>query len=391
MKKQTVFELPLFALGFRAFFALAGMSALMLIGMWRSVYDGSQPFSNYYPSLYWHAHEMLIGYTVAVMAGFLLTAVRNWTGQSTPSGGKLAGLCLLWLYGRILPFYSEVLPDGFIALVDFVFLPVLAWQISLPIMQARHYRSLLFIALLLVMATGNGLIHAEILGLTEQTAWLGSRVIIACVITMILVIAGRVFPFFTERGLPGSLCIRDPLINGLSIASALQVFVLDLFAVSGAVLAAAAITAALINGYRVYAWYNRGIWYVPLLWILYLGYGWIILGFILMAFSAFGLLLPSLALHTFTIGGIGVITLGMMARVSLGHTGRVLKLSNIMAVGFVCINIAVFVRVLIPVASTDWYGSAVNISIWLWLVAFSLFIAVYMPILVQARPDGKPG
>ena len=391
MKKQTVFELPLFALGFRAFFALAGMSALMLIGMWRSVYDGSQPFSNYYPSLYWHAHEMLIGYTVAVMAGFLLTAVRNWTGQSTPSGGKLAGLCLLWLYGRILPFYSEVLPDGFIALVDFVFLPVLAWQISLPIMRARHYISLLFIALLLVMATGNGLIHAEILGLTEQTAWLGSRVIITCVITMILVIAGRVFPFFTERGLPGSLCIRDPLINGLSIASALQVFVLDLFAVSGAVLAAAAITAALINGYRVYAWYNRGIWYVPLLWILYLGYGWIILGFILMAFSAFGLLLPSLALHTFTIGGIGVITLGMMARVSLGHTGRVLKLSNIMAVGFVCINIAVFVRVLIPVASTDWYGSAVNISIWLWLVAFSLFIAVYMPILVQARPDGKPG
>ena len=391
MKKQTVFELPLFALGFRAFFALAGMSALMLIGMWRSVYDGSQPFSNYYPSLYWHAHEMLIGYTVAVMAGFLLTAVRNWTGQSTPSGGKLAGLCLLWLYGRILPFYSEVLPDGFIALVDFVFLPVLAWQISLPIMRARHYISLLFIALLLVMATGNGLIHAEILGLTEQTAWLGSRVIITCVITMILVIAGRVFPFFTERGLPGSLCIRDPLINGLSIASALQVFVLDLFAVSGAVLAAAAITAALINGYRVYAWYNRGIWYVPLLWILYLGYGWIILGFILMAFSAFGLLLPSLALHTFTIGGIGVITLGMMARVSLGHTGRVLKLSNIMAFGFVCINIAVFVRVLIPVASTDWYGSAVNISIWLWLVAFSLFIAVYMPILVQARPDGKPG
>ena len=391
MKKQTEFELPLFALGFRAFFALAGMSALVLIGIWRSLYDGSQPFSNYYPSLYWHAHEMLIGYTVAVMAGFLLTAVRNWTGKPTPSGSKLAGLCLLWLYGRILPFYSEALPDGFIALVDFAFLPVLAWQISLPILQAKHYRSLLFIALLLVMAAGNGLIHAEILGLTEQTAWLGSRIIIACVITMILVIAGRVFPFFTERGLPGSLCIRDPLINGLSIASAVQVFVLDLFAVSGAVLAGAAITAALINGYRVNAWYNRGIWYVPLLWILYLGYGWIILGFVMMALSALGLLLPSLALHTFTIGGIGVITLGMMARVSLGHTGRVLKLSNIMAVGFVCINIAVFVRVLIPVVLTDWYGSAVNISIWLWLTAFSLFIAVYMPILVQARPDGEPG
>ncbi len=111
----------------------------------------------------------------------------------------------------------------------------------------------------------------------------------------------------------------------------------------------------------------------------------------MMALSALGLLLPSLALHTFTIGGIGVLTIGMMARVALGHTGRVLKLSNFMAVGFICLNIAVFVRVLIPIAFTDWYSSAVDVSIWLWLAAFAVFIAVYMPILVQPRPDGKPG
>ena len=114
--------------------------------------------------MYWHAHEMLLGYSVAVIAGFLLTAVKNWTGKPTLTGDKLAGLALLWLYGRILPFYAGLLPDVLIAVIDFAFLPVLAYQISKPIMQARHFKSLIFIGLLLLLTLGNGLIHAEILG-----------------------------------------------------------------------------------------------------------------------------------------------------------------------------------------------------------------------------------
>ena len=133
------------------------------------------------------------------------------------------------------------------------------------------------------------------------------------------------------------------------------------------------------------------IWYVPLLWILYTGYGWIILGFILTALSAYAWVLPSLALHAFTLGGIGVLTLGMMARVSLGHTGRALRLSNAMAIGFVLINLAALLRVLLPLALPNWYNLIIYGSTLAWLTAFSLFMFVYAPILTSPRIDGQEG
>ena len=178
MKSSTIFDYPLFALGFRAFFGLAGLSALILIVLWNAIFKGELTLSNYFADTYWHAHEMLLGYSVAVIAGFLLTAVKNWTGRPTLTGDQLAGLCLLWLYGRIVPFYAGLLPDALIALIDFSFLPALAYQISKPIMQAKHYRSLIFIGLLLLLALGNGLIHAEILGLQENSAWPGIQVVV---------------------------------------------------------------------------------------------------------------------------------------------------------------------------------------------------------------------
>ncbi|MDD1641209.1 MAG: NnrS family protein, partial [Methylococcaceae bacterium] len=137
--------------------------------------------------------------------------------------------------------------------------------------------------------------------------------------------------------------------------------------------------------------YVQRIWYVPLLWILYAGYGWIILGFVLTALSAYTLVLPSLALHAFTLGGIGVLTLGMMARVSLGHTGRALKVSNAMAIAFVLINLAALLRVLLPIALPSWYSIIIYGSTLSWLAAFSLFMFVYAPILTNPRIDGQEG
>jgi uncharacterized protein involved in response to NO len=391
MKSSTIFDYPLFALGFRAFFGLAGLSALILIVLWNAIFKGELTLSNYFTNTYWHAHEMLLGYSVAVIAGFLLTAVRNWTGRPTLTGDQLAGLCLLWLYGRIVPFYAGLLPDALIALIDFSFLPVLAYQISKPIMQVRQYRNLIFIGLLLLLALGNGLIHAEILGIQENSAWPGIQVVVATIIIMILVIAGRVFPFFTERGLPGARVVRNPIMDGLSIAAAALVFGLQLFNISGIVLALAAVLAVAVNIIRVAGWYVQRIWYVPLLWVLYIGYGWVILGFGLTAFSAYELVAPTLALHAFTVGGIGVLTLGMMARVSLGHTGRALRASNAMAIGFVLINVAALFRVLLPIALPDWYGVLVYVSTLSWLATFSLFVFVYAPILTTARIDGQEG
>ena len=391
MNDNKPFNIPFFALGFRTFFALSGLSALVLMVLWRSLYDGSLVLDNYFANNYWHAHEMLLGYTVAVIAGFLLTAVKNWTGEQTLTGANLAGLALLWVYGRVLPFYSGLLPDEFIALVDFLFLPVLALSLTKPMMAAKYTRGLIFIGLLSIMALGNAMIHLDILQWTDNTAWTGFQIIIALIIVMILVIAGRVFPFFTEKSLPGTIPIRNPLYDALAIVSAILVFALTIMQVSGGLLAVAASLAAMINILRVRNWYVFRIWFVPLLWVLYIGYAWIILGFILTALSAFAIVLPTLALHAFTMGGIGVITLGMMARVSLGHTGRILKASQAMAIAFALINLGALIRVFVPIILPQWYSDIIYASTLLWLAAFSLFAFVYAPILTTARVDGKEG
>ncbi len=390
MNKQ-ILEYPVFALGFRAFFALAGLFALILIALWAAIYKGVLVTDNYYPNSYWHAHEMLLGYSVAVIAGFLLTAVKNWTGVQTLQGGKLLGLCLLWIYGRVIPFYSELIPDIIIALIDFSFLPVLAYFIAQPIIKSGNFRNLFFIALLLLMAFGNACIHAEILGYYEDSAELGLNLVVMIIMMIILIIAGRVFPFFTERGIKGVMAIRNPMLDSLAIASSSIVFLMLIFNIDGVILAIAALAAVAANVLRVSGWYDPRIWYVPLLWVLYLGYAWIILGFSFVALSSLSIIPPSVATHAFTVGGIGVLTLGMMARVSLGHTGRAMKASNTIAIAFALINLAALFRVLLPALLPTWYGGFLTISIYFWLAAFSLFAVVYLPILSSVRVDGKRG
>lgn len=391
MNDKSIFDYPVFALGFRSFFLCAGLSALVLIALWKAMYSGHLQIHTYYPSSLWHAHEMLLGYTIAVIAGFLLTAVKNWTGKMTLSGIPLAVLSLLWLYGRILPFYSGILPDLLIALADFAFLPWLAYQIGKPIVKTRQYYNLVFVALLLLLALGNGLVHAQMLQWTEATAASGIQMVLGVIIIMILIIIGRVFPFFTERGLPGTRCITDVLLDKLCVATAIYLFMVGIFQGTGVILALAAVMAAASNGMRWLNWYMQRVWYVPLLWVLYTGYAWIIIGFVLTGFSAFNLVSSGQVLHAYTMGGIGVLTLGMMARVSLGHTGRALRASRVMAIGFVLINLAVVFRVLLPVVFSGWYVNAIIISSALWLLAFLLFAFIYLPILTTPRIDGRPG
>ena len=391
MKTPQIFDYPIFNLGFRAFFALAGLSALALIALWTSIFNGSLVIDNYYPNFYWHSHEMLLGYSTAVLAGFLLTAVRNWTGRPTLQGDQLAFLCLLWLYGRILPFYSELLPDSIIAAVDFAFLPTLIICLIKPIAEVDKPKMLLLPCLLAIISFGNALIHAEVLGISDNTATFGVNLALTSIIMIILVIAGRVFPFFTERALSGVLIIRNPFFDVLAIVSSLLTFSLLLMEVTGIVLAAAALFAVVANSLRISTWYVHRIWYLPLLWVLFVGYAWIIVGFFLTALSAYQIILPSLALHAFTIGGIGLLTLGMMARVSLGHTGRALKVSNGIVLAFVLINIATLFRVIMPFLMPSWYANVVYLSTLCWLAAFSLFILIYSPILTTAREDGKEG
>ena len=391
MKPTTIFNYPLFSLGFRTFFLLAGFAALALLIIWQAITQRSISHSAYFIGTYWHAHEMLLGYTVAVISGFLLTAVSNWTGKITLQGDALFGLSLLWLYGRILPFYAGSLPDGLIALVDFSFLPVLIYVVANTLIRTKNYKNLLFVGLLMFLMLGNGLIHAQMLALCQNSAAIGIQIVIATIVLMILVIAGRVFPFFTEKGLKGILIPRNSLLDALAIGSAALLFTLQLFGISGTFLALTALITAILNGWRLASWFVFRIWFVPLLWVLYLGYGWLILGFIFTAFAEWKIILPSLALHAFTVGGIGILTLGMMARVSLGHTGRVMKASNAITIAFVLMNIATLFRVILPALIVSWSSALIYIATLAWLAAFALFIFVYAPILIEARADGKEG
>jgi uncharacterized protein involved in response to NO len=387
--KSPVFQYPLFALGFRVFFLLAGFAALALLILWQQMTQGTL-LPPYFSGTYWHAHEMLLGYTVAVIAGFLLTAVSNWTGKITLQGDALAGLSLLWLYGRILPFYAGLLPGELIALVDFAFLPTFAFVIAKTLLSTKNYKNLIFVGLLGLLMLGNAMIHSQMLGYCENGAAIGIQLVLATIVLIILVIAGRVFPFFTEKGLKGVSIPRNPQLDMLTIGSAAILFGLEIAGISGTILALTALVVASLNAWRLATWFVFRIWFVPLLWVLYLGYGWLILGFVFTAFAAWEWVLPSLALHAFTVGGIGVLTIGMMARVSLGHTGRAMKASNAIAIAFGLINVAALFRVILP-ALFSWSNVLIYGATLAWLAAFALFVFVYAPILTSVRTDGKDG
>jgi uncharacterized protein involved in response to NO len=378
-----------FALGFRPFFLAAGIYAVLLMALWLLVLRGGLVIGEM-PPLVWHGHEMLFGFTVAVIAGFLLTAAQNWTGIRTPSGPPLAALFLLWLAGR-LGFLVPGLPAAWVALADLAFLPVLALALAWPILKAKQLHNYPFPVMLLALTAANALVHAEALGWAADSASLGLHLATYVVVTMIVVMGGRVIPSFTDNKLR-TRARHWKLIERLVPVSTLAALIAALIAPDSPVTALLAALAAGVHGIRLAGWHTRKYWSVPLLWILHLGYAWIALGFALLALSAAGIVAAAgSALHAFTAGGIGVLTLGMMARVALGHTGRMLEPAPLMTLAFVAVNLAALIRVALPLFFPDSYAEGMAAAGLAWMVAFGLFAAIYTPILLRPRVDGKPG
>jgi uncharacterized protein involved in response to NO len=377
----------LFELGFRPFFLLAGIAAALLVGLWLWLYLDGAGIATYYGPVLWHSHEMLFGFTVAVVAGFLLTAVGNWTGQPTARGRALAALVILWLAGRLLPFGAGLLPGWLIALVDFAFLPMLALVLALPLLRRKQTSNLVFLAILFALAACNLLVHLDMLGL--MAVGVGQQAVntgVYIIILLIVIMGGRVIPFFTEKAIPGTKTSTWPLLERTGLAALVLLILLKPFTPAGAALCA--LVAGLAHGLRLYGWYDRGIWSRPLLWVLHLGYAWLVAGLLLEALAWLHWLPPSLAMHALTLGTIGMITLGMMARVSLGHTGRSLETGAAILWAFRLLALAVVVRVLFPLVVMAWYPYWVLLAGVLWVLAFILFILVYRPILVRPRVNG---
>ncbi len=380
---------PLLALGFRPFFLGAGVLALLAMLVWLARLWGLLPGDGYLGGTAWHAHEMLFGYVGAVIAGFLLTAARNWTGIATPTGAWLGALVLLWLAARLGPLLS--LPHGLIALLDLAFFPALALALIPPLWRGKNKVNRAFLALLAAMTLANLLVHAQALGLTAATASRGSRLMLDLTLLTLWLVAGRIMPFFTQSAIPGSKPRTRPWVETGTFVLAPAIALLNLTWPASPVSGALLLILAAIQAIRLGGWHHPLAWRNPILAVLYAGYLWLILGLALDGLAALGLLPPFPALHALTAGGIGVFTLGMLARVTLGHTGRDMRASLATSLAFLIINLAALVRVFPPLLWPRHYSLWLGMAGGLWVLAFALFLGIYGPMLARPRVDGRPG
>lgn len=388
-------SMALLNLGFRPFFLLGGLFAVVSMLVWTGMYFGARiSLPDGLNGVTWHAHEMIFGYALAVIAGFLLTAVRNWTDIQTLHGRPLLALALLWGIARVLPFSGLGPALWLMAVLDSVFLLGLLAALTRPIVQAKQWRQIAVIGKLGFMLVANGLFYLGVLELvTPQAVRWGLYLGLYLVISLVLMLLRRVMPMFIERGTEAHTRVRN--WHWLDVGS-LVLFslfiVIEVFRpywLAGNLVAAALFVLHLI---RLWNWHTAGIWRTPLLWVLYLGYGFIVLGFGLEAASAWVAINPFLTVHAFALGGIGVVTAGMMSRVSLGHTGRnVFAPPRILFLVFALLIAGTVSRVFLPLFLPALYPWWMAVAQACWISGFALFVGVYGPMLIRPRVDGRFG
>ncbi len=384
----------LFNLGFRPFFLGAAGFAVLAILIWAGVYVFGWEIQLYgLPPVTWHAHEMIYGYSLAVVAGFLLTAVKNWTNIQTLNGFPLFLLFLLWATGRILPFFGNSVPVEFVAVIDNLFIVFLILSTALPILKARQWKNLGIISKLILILASNILFYLGVLGILADGVYWGLYSGLYLILALIFTMGRRVIPFFIEKGVGYPVQLKN--WKWLDISSLLFFFlfwIADLLIPNEAPVALLAGILFVLHGVRMIGWYTHGIWEKPLLWVLYLAYGSLVAGFALKAAVFVFEVSPYLSAHAFAFGGIGMMTIGMMSRVSLGHTGRsIFEPPAALFWIFAILFIGAIVRVLIPLVDQSYYMVWVGLSQVLWIISFSMFLYVYLPMLIQPRVDGRYG
>lgn len=380
-------RIALFDLGFRPFYLLASIFSAASVLLWTAQASGHLSFG-YLKGAAWHGHEMLFGYAIAVIAGFLLTAVRAWTNQSTAAGWPLGALALLWICGRVAILTPFALTA---AVVNAAFPLALAAAIGMPLWRAGNRRNLFFVGLLVVMAVLVLAVHLAAQGRIALPPRFGLQLGLDIVLFMLAVIGGRVIPMFTNNGVRGAHATRHPAVEKAALGSIVVLFLADLGQAPAALVAVIAAIAALAHGARLAlwnSWLTRG---TPLVWILHAAYAWIVVHLVLRGLDAADIVAAPFATHALTAGAIGGMTLGMMTRTARGHTGRPLIADKFETAMFVLVQAAALVRVfgglLLPAA----YLPSLEFSGVLWAAAFALYAVRYWSVLTRARIDGKPG
>lgn len=392
-KPGTTTSAAMFNLGFRPFFLGASLFAVITITLWAAMYVFHYQLSlNTLSPSQWHAHEMIYGYCMAVIAGFLLTAVMNWTGVQTIHGKKLQGLFILWLLPRLL-FLGGTTFLGIIAVLDILFILSLFVAVAHPIIRSRQWKQLGILTKVALFAAGNICFYLGAFGILEHGILWGLYGGFYLIVSLILTIGSRVMPTYIENGVDYKVEVSNPVFFTLfGIFLFLAFFINELFFHDIFWKRYTSFGLFIVYTLRLVLWHRVGIWKKPLLWSLYLSFSLITLGFLLFGLSTTIGISPFLAIHAFAFGGIGLATMGMMGRVTLGHTGRNIRNPG-PEVGWALMLLVIGTgfRIGLPLISPHNYVTWVFISQLLWIGAFVLFSLSHTKMLIRPRIDGRPG
>ena len=363
--------------GFRPFFLLAALWAALAVPVWLGAYVHGYAVGGALGAMAWHAHEMVYGFGVATVSGFLLTAIPNWTGRLPVRGAPLGALAGLWLAGRAAVLFVPPLPA---ALIDLAFLPVLMAVVARELAAGRNYRNLPMLAALGLLFAGNVLVHLHALDVA-YTARLGNSVGVATLLALISLVGGRIIPSFTRNWLakmrrdvpaPAQISRLDLALLLVTLAG----LVAWVAAPADAALLQVAAGAAVLV--RLSRWRGLRTLREPLLVVLHVGYAWLGVGLLLLGFGVAG----GAALHALTIGAIGTMTLAVMTRASLGHGGRPLRAGAGTTAIYVLVTLAALLRVLAPYLGGVIVTSLAGLA---WSGAFGLFVILYGPLLMGRK------
>jgi uncharacterized protein involved in response to NO len=377
----------LFALGFRPFYLLAALFSALAVLAWLAVLRGLT-WQGFLSPLAWHQHEMTYGFALGVVAGFLLTAGRVWTGLRTPEGLGLALLAAHWILARILMFTGPALAAG---LVDGSFPFVLAAVLARVIVASRNWRNLFVVGLLALLGIANLGFHLEHARVLDVPADLPLRAALFLVLFLVVVMAGRVIPGFTANALPKAGVRRRPRLDQAALGCTALAFAGAAFAGAAWWVASAATLAAVLHVLRQWGWRSFATHARPILWILHLSHAWIAVGCGLLALNALGWVAQPVALHALGVGALGGMVIGMITRTALGHTGRALAVGRLEIAAYLMVHGAALARVLAGLLPELGYAGLVAAAAWLWAGAFVLYFALYLPRLLRPRVDGRPG
>lgn len=387
--------MPLLRYGFRPFFLGAGLAAMLLIPWWAASYAFGVPLGTAWPPTLWHGHEMLFGFIVAAIAGFLLTAVPSWTGARGFAGRPLAIVSGVWLLGRIAIATSQLWPLAVVAALDLAFLPALAILVTPPLVRARNRNTPLLAVLAALWATD----AAFYWGLSHHNDGTSLRALIVgidIVLLLITVIGGRIVPAFTasalkQRSIAGTVRAW-PGVTELAIGSMIAVVLSDLLVPDGRIAGVIAALAAAAQAVRLVQWRTLKTLRQPIVWVLHLAYIWLPIGLALKAVALLtGAAPAAFWLHALTIGTAATMILAVMTRASLGHTGRPLVVDPVIALAYLLLTAAALVRVFGLAILRIAYPEVILVAAFLWTAAFVLFTWIYAPMLLAPRADGKPG